>query len=394
MTLWHWRGLFGLILGQLTAVTLNVNACGPFFPESVLDQPKAVLRPPFVNFEAEVRQLSPPSPPPAVAPPLPESAENSDPPYRFVDDDLLKPEFDEMRQILSSLPPPRRGQLFDEYHSLRSAMIAKFPPANFETFSRWRQPENYEILANAELGKWPEGLPGEIVLYLEGALQYHYGNRPAAIEIWKRLLALPPKERRNRSTWAAWMIAKATREESGLAAAAPWYEECIRLSSEGYSDALKLGLTSLGWLARQELQQGHRRRALELYYHQARAGDVRGWSSLRQSLPDPEKLSDAELIEMAADPFQRGLLTAELLGGNFDWHRFSGDSDSPQTPSIVRWLNALEHANAGNLAEAARWAELAYSDGQFDLAKRWLARAPESDPRALWIRGKLALMEG
>ncbi len=39
----------------------------PFFPETLLNEDRATLRPPIVNFEAEVRRIQPPSPSPAVA---------------------------------------------------------------------------------------------------------------------------------------------------------------------------------------------------------------------------------------------------------------------------------------------------------------------------------------
>jgi hypothetical protein len=155
---------------------------------------------------------------------------------------------------------------------------------------------------------------------------------------------------------------------------------------------LKLGLSSLGWQARYELEQGHYRSALELYYYQALAGDPYAWNSLRSAIPAIEKLSPEQIAEFASDPFMRGLITAKLLNASFDW--YGSTAASSENSEAARWLDAIEATKTNNIAEAARFAELAYSSANFDLAQRWLEKAPEGDPKAAWIRGKLALMYG
>lgn len=369
-------------------------ACGPFFPETVLDQPRATLRPPIVNFEAEVRQLAAPSTPPPVAPPKTGLSDDGPRSWRSLATEILNPEVEELEKSLSSLPEARRRKLVEDYRALRAAMLLKYYSEHFATYDLTVPAEGYQLLAQAQLGKWPDGLPKDVVLYLEGALLYNYSQKKEAIETWERLLALPENERRNRSVVAAWMIAKATRETEGLAAAQPWYAKCVELSTSGLPDPLKLGLSSLGWEARYALDQGGRRRALELYYHQALAGDSRGWDSLLRALPSMDKLSDAELRQWAEDPFLRGLLTAQLLRQSFFWDGNFRDDSAPEDNSVMRWLDAIEQTQLPVIPEASRFAELAYTSGQFALAERWIKRAPGDDPRALWIRGKLALMAG
>jgi len=368
-----------------------LHACGPFFPETILDQDRATLRPPITNFENEVRQLLPPSSPPAVALPLAPISASNQGMYREVQEEILNPEEKELADILAALPSDQRQKIVENYSAMRAAMLNKYQP--FDDYDTHVPAEGYNLFAQAQLGHWPDGLPADIVLYLEGALRYDYGDKPGAIALWQKLLALPHDERLNRSVAAAWMIAKATRETDGLAAAQPWYLLCEKLSTEGFRDCLRLGLASLGWQARYALDQGDRRKALELYYHQAMAGDPFGWSSLRRSLPDIDKLSDEQLAAVAKDPFQRGLFTAEFLADAFSWGSDFTTSAAINTP-INRWLGAIERANVFELNEAAQFAELAYSAGGFDLAKRWLQRAPAANPQALWIKGKLALMEG
>jgi hypothetical protein len=88
----------------------------------------------------------------------------------------------------------------------------------------------------------------------------------------------------------------------------------------------------------------------------------------------------------------RGLITAKLLNTSFDWYRSTVTSS--ENTSVALWLNAIEATKTNNIGEAARFAELAYSSANFGMAQRWLEKAPEGDPKAAWIRGKLALMYG
>ncbi len=365
-------------------------ACGPFFPETILDQSGGPLRPPIVDFESEVRQLPSPSQPPEVAKRISEPTSASQPMFRDIKEEIIDPEIAELSEILVNLPQDQRDKIVGEYAGLRAAMLCKFRP--FETWDVPVPEGGYDLFAQAELGHWPEGLPPDILLYLEGALRYNYDDKAGAIAIWKRLLALPADERRNRSVAAAWMIAKATRETEGLGAAQSWYLLCQQLSTDGFRDCLHLGLSSLGWQARYALDRDDRRKALELYYHQAMAGDPLGWSSLGRALPDVSKLSDDALAEMVKDPFHRGLMTAMLLRQNFSWSVPEGPAG--EESQAKRWLSAIERGNIAELAEAARFAELAYSTGDFETAKRWLQRAPANNPQALWLRGKLALKKG
>ncbi len=58
----------------------------------------------------------------------------------------------------------------------------------------------------------PAGLPGEFDDYLRGAIAYHEDRFKDAREIWEKLLSRPAAERRRRTTWAAFMIGKASLE--------------------------------------------------------------------------------------------------------------------------------------------------------------------------------------
>lgn len=378
-----------LFLGGVFSVG---RACGPFFPETILDSPRATLRQPFVSFETEVRSAAPPAEPgPAVARPE-EIPVDRYAYYRSRVAEMVGPEVKEMEAVLAKEPEEQRNETVAEYRALREAMLAQY----YFTEEDDRRGLDLSttgaaLLARAEQGRWPAGLPKDVVLYLQGAMAYHHGEKAKAVETWERLLALPAAERQNRSVAAAWMIAMTMRDTAGFEAALPWYEKCVQLSTEGYRDCLGLGLASLGWEARYYLDKGDRRKAAVLYYHQAMGGDAMAWVSLRQSLPDIYKMSDEELTEWAKVPFLRGVMTADVLRGYFD---YAEPAREAEVDAATRWLAAIERAEAGEVQEAGRLAELAYSSGHFDLAKRWVRLAAKDDARALWVRGKIALMEG
>lgn len=370
------RSLIGFVIVCATLAG-PVRACGPFFAETMLDRPRAVLRPPITNFEMEARKLSSLVKTPVFPLPVGQSV------FSFshgTGNTGLDEECGELEEILSHLPEAKRKGQIEQYRDLRLAMSDQRPlPAR-----------EGEALAKAQTGQWPDGWPDDVILYLKGALDYRDGNIEGAIRTWKELLQLPPDQRRNRSAWAAWMIARATKESQGLAAAEEWYQLCEMLSAEGFRDCLGLGVSSIGWRARAAMDRGDRREAMVLYYGQGMTGDPGAWTSLRWILPRLHEENASELAKMAADPFQRGLITASLLRSGFDWER---PPDHPYTDGL-RWLEAVEAANVTDMSDASRLAELAYTAGEFDVAKRWLNRSSATDATAWWIRGKIALMEG
>jgi len=92
-------------------------------------------------------------------------------------------------------------------------------------------------------------LPEEFALYLKGAAAWHSRLTNDAVAAWKKLLELPAKERQNRSTWAAFMLARATVDESPKNALM-YCEQVRSLASAGFADSLHLAAASYGWQAR------------------------------------------------------------------------------------------------------------------------------------------------
>ena len=118
-------------------------------------------------------------------------------------------------------------------------------------------------------------LPDEFADYLEGTLAWHnsaLADKTIARQAWERILHRPSKERRFKSTSAAFMLGRAWEKENPEKAIL--YLQQVRvLAKAGFSDRLGLAAASLGWEARCWLNQTNYERALDLYLQQMATGD-------------------------------------------------------------------------------------------------------------------------
>jgi hypothetical protein len=101
----------------------------------------------------------------------------------------------------------------------------------------------------------PEGLPGEFADYLRGAIAYRQKQPEAARQAWQALLQRPAEQRRQRSTWAAYMLGRSYGDQNPTEALR-WFQQTRDLAKEGYADSLGLASASLGWEAQIALKQG------------------------------------------------------------------------------------------------------------------------------------------
>jgi hypothetical protein len=388
----HPRIAGALLAGALLLAPFRSHACGGSYAETVLDKPVAALLSPPAGFVDEVLRIDVPHHPLVTRP-----SEPAKPPKEYQERPVtLDLELSDLSEAVGA-----GSAKLDDYRDLRDAMQLRYDTME-KQLPLYRDPplENARgaaLLEDARLGKWPDGLPADVVEYLRGALSYLDGDPRAAVTIWKDLMAWPEAKRPNRSTWTAWMLAKATRETSPEESD-KWYRETVRLSQAGFRDPLKLGRYAAGWLARAALKRGDRKEALEIYANLALAGDPYGYTSLRRAIPDLEKATDAELADYAANPFVRRVITADLLRNQSS--EFFDDSMPPEsTPEEFlrparRWLAALEHANVRQADEAERIAWAAYQLGDFETCSRWLKLAGADTEIANSLRGKLTLQRG
>jgi hypothetical protein len=188
------------------------------------------------------------------------------------------------------VPEARRQSLLDQVRRLREALLREDEAPGSEGAPGVVDTDpSGAVVAAAPRGAppadldVPPGLPAEFAAYLEGALAYRRGDLAAASARWQELLALPEEARRQRSTWAAFMLGRTAlrRQPRDLAAAVSWFRRTRELAAHGFADSLGLAVLSLGWEARAEAARRHDDRAEALYAQQARAGDASAIDSLR-----------------------------------------------------------------------------------------------------------------
>ena len=344
----------------------NARACGPDFPNRLLQAPDAaLLSAPRADFVRELARLGALAPGPFVlnAPEVPQA-------------ETLRVEADDLERALTALGAAPAA---------REAALARLAAA--------RERRDASALAGLE--------PAEIRLYAEGAIHYARGEVDLARARWLALLELPAAARPRRSVWAAYMLGRSHAPEGQLgcatlgpdaaadaARALRWLAQARELALAGFEDRLGLAATSLGWEAAILHRLGREEEAMAAYLAQAATGDATAAPSLERVASElvarPEQLPS-----YATSAVLRPVLTARLLAAA-DAELVPG-ADGPKAD---RWLAALEQAGEQAVAGADRFAWLAYRLGRYDVAARWAALAPADAAVALWTRARLALRRG
>lgn len=356
-------------------------ACGPFFPAWILGSDLRVLEAPVLRFEQLLDSLLPEEAPPfeAVVPSEDEGLYGQ----------TARVDHTELEKALaaSGVPAERRAELLAAHDKLRQALgtLAERAEEGETTEEKW--PEEPAPPPDLTI---PAGLPGEFEDYLRGAVAWHQDKTDEAREHWTRLLDRPADQRRFRSTWAAFMLGKAVLDDDP-GAAVRWFERTRELASQGFADGLGLAAASLGWQARSEWKLGHPEQALRLYAQQAATGDPTAPQSLRFTSANILDGSTDLAIRAAKDPEARRIVTAYVLSPR--WRDSWGDP-AESYPKGKAWLDAVTLAGVTDVDGADRLAWAAYMGADFDAARQWAERAPDTAPLARWVKAKLLLRDG
>ena len=381
---WFRRLECGVVLLFVCAVPLA--ACGPDFPETYYDMDgRRLLDAPEGYFAVEIARIAReivPAQRAVVAGNLDFGAANQSA-------DAI-----ELPRALADRGVPERvaKTVTESYLEIRKQLeVAKV------SRSDWSK---VPVLAQ----RLPAELPVEFATYFRGAEAWARGQTDEARAAWQGLLQLPAADRHFRSTWAAFMLGRswqadaASESESTAAAdtAVRYFREVRTGVSEGYADALGLGVASLGEEAKTELQRKSLAAAVRLYLEQQAADDPTAIDSLRMVAARIATLSAVDWTQLAKDAAVRRVFTAYLITRG----RFPED-DVPMSPGgesaeklAQRWALALKEAGVRIVPEADRLAWVAYEGGLFALAREWSELAPANAPEAEWIRAKLALRDG
>lgn len=372
---------------------VTVLACGPFFPEDALDQPRGILQPPLFHFQSEVQSL-----------PLPEGLSSHPPGTPAYTLDL---EMSEMTEIMADrLPDPNAREVWmKRYRALRRAMIH----AGDDSEQKMQKPDADAVLPWAkfrrDLANIASPLPEDVRVYLDGAALWLDGQgsaeeaslREKARQCWLRVLALPEAQRRWRSTWAAWMLFRSSRhDEQGR-----WLAETWNLHRAGFKDCLHLGIEAAYILGRSNSDLTERTLISSVEWKRAsllRAllGLNRAEENLRNDRWKLSEWNEDLAREVVADPLLRRaqlLHLIEVAQGAVGWE--IGIQRQSELPAdLAKWLASFESAQITDQKESLWLAWILYNAAKFDDARRWLALAPADDVNALSLRGKLAAMRG
>ncbi len=406
-------GLRILVLGVLCTWGVSpvpLQACGPFFPSTILDEDTpAVLAAPPAHLRSELAALSlgreAPVPPCVV----------------HGEQGSLPLELAELRDLLLArgVESAERTRLVEAYARVRRSMrvlgdpaqevqeplqervpVQPPPGAADGAGTEWVDAAASPAPRRPDLTLPPE-LPPEFGLYLRGAQVWREGDLELAQQHWLALLALPEGERRHRSVWASYMLGRCAlagiteRKGAELTRAAEeatrWFVQARALAAQGFPDVAGLASESLGWEGRAALVSEDFPRAFARYFEQHRSGDTTAFQSLRVSAFRALKAGPERLGVLARDPLCRRLVTAYLVSRSLESVYDEYNGDGLWAEQSKAWSTALKVLPLSPLPEADRLAWIAYDAGDLEVAHNWLVQSSNESPVTWWLRAKLSL---
>ena len=394
-----------IVAAVMMSVAGSVFACGPFFPNNLLDDgDHAVLQPPVASFAHELERLK-------LADTrwhaLPLAAGQQ---YQEQTGDA------ELSDLTAALKakhtPPEQATAIISFHLAQRAKLNVY----LTKYHEWEIARPYVVDTNGMMHDidptnppppFPDlqlapGLPREFADYFRGALAWRQGNLYAAATAWENLLELPPTERHFKSTWAAFMLGKQQASETNaypFDAALKSFAQVRDLAAAGFADSIGLAAASIGLEAQIDLKRQDYQRAIELYLEQLAAGDDTAVNSLRECasrLASDTNLPPAQLVELAKNSQARRVITAYLISAlPYSYSREEG-SDTTTNGLASRnsaWLRAVEAAGVQDVESADQLALAAYQADDLTAAQHWINLA-RHEPVAQWLQAKLDLRAG
>jgi len=370
------------VLTGITAwisILIPSQACGPFFPDTVLDKPQAALGVPPVSYLHDLYQLAG-SPMPAVG----SDAEHSDHPFLR----QIPLESGELRDLWQKdgVAPGEIERRLQSYQSVRMALLSPLVdngPTGFPTHG-----EHPPALTERPLGT---GFPTDVADYVEAARLHAVGKTTEARALWKSILERPPAERKLRSAWAAWMLAKTSQDFAG---SVEWYARVETEVESGATDVIGLRGAAKGWRA---AVMEDPVQAMQFYYDAFAGGKESAAIDLRRVSRKLLETGDSTTFATAAaNPLIRRLVNLALhasLDGPKQMDIETVPTDARQSPP-VGWLAALEAHAELPLDDGPRVAWALYSSGRLDESRKWLALSPKEHPLGMWLQAKFDLRDG
>jgi hypothetical protein len=267
----------------------------------------------------------------------------------------------------------------------------------------------------------PAEFDSEFADYHKGAAAYLAQDWNGARTAWENLLKRPEQDRHYRTVWAAFMIGKAALKAEDYPNATQWFERTRELAKQGFADSLGLAGASYGWQGRSEWKQDHPEKAAPLFLTQLALGDASAVVSLKALIPDREPVDGmlnygpepdersgwdeeqkraeeqkglAKLKAAGQDPLLRRLVTVHILAAATANGYFSEEEKAAAAKRCARWLDIIKKTNAGPVEDAEYLGWVAYNNGDYKGAERWLGLSKSESGAALWLRAKLQRRAG
>lgn len=370
-----------VVAGLALLCCRRAHGCGFDLPTPLVTvNDEQLLSLPIADFRAEMKRLAPR--PSAFHAVQPDDRRDDVQPFTF------KVDLEDLKTALraQNMPADKRERLLAAYEDVRRS--SAYCRATTSHAAAGAASQLTQATQAAEPLEIPEGLPTEFAEYLRGAAAYHQRRMDEARKAWQAVLALPPDQRRYRSTWAAFMLARNPAPGSSPAETARVFERVRELAQQGYVDSLGLAASSYGWQAQMELKHKHFEQAIELYLLQLATGDDTAAESLQITAERALFCPPERLASLARHRTTQRVLTTYLVAKGGFW------GVRPRQRLVVTWLDAVEATADENVAGADHLAWVAYQWGYMDVAQRWLDRAAPDAPMGLWVRSKLLLRAG
>jgi hypothetical protein len=391
--------LLGFSIWSLVACPLAALATGFFGPTQYLDNGgRNVDLSPEFYWEFEVKRLSARFHPPEklLLVKMEESNEGTSAnPKLAATAEADAKDFDQAIQE-GRIRPPDRDKARQDHHAARE-LISKADNKTTDTL--------------------PEEFNSEFADYDRGAFAYRRGKEhwDEAGKAWRQLLERPEAQRHYRTIWALFMLGKIA-VKNGDPKAVTWFQKTRETAKLGFADSLGMAADSYGWEGRSEWKQNHPERAATLFLTQLALGDTSAIVSLKALIPDrspmegmlnygmeaddfdkltPEQKSTENqkaqiaLRSAAKDPLLRSLITAHILAtestAQNPTEAESVQKTGPQT-RCGRWLEAIKEANLIQIDDAEYLGWVAYNNGSYSEAERWLQLTKNESPAAAWLQ--------
>lgn len=235
----------------------------------------------------------------------------------------------------------------------------------------------------------PRGLPPAFRRYLVGAWNWHAGNIEAARTAWRGVLQLRPASRREMTVFATYMLGR-SYVDVDVDQARNWFQKTRAHAAAGLPDPTGLANASLGWEARACLLAARYVECVDLYLLQWRFGSERAADSLRYVAAQVMRQDDDVVRRVIASDSARRVLLAELVAKGSAYLTWP----EPTHGQVQRVLTLCEERTATPPDEATLLASIAYRNGKAMEAWRWVRLAPQEVPLARWIQAKLLVREG